>query len=75
MKKVYQKPRLRLMMKMKLRKNVHQSQRTMKKTGQAVKQKKEDASDEDDNDPKSAATAVRNIVPYGLEDFEKVVQM
>ena len=41
----------------------------------ASSEAKEDASDEDDNDPKSVATALRNLVPYGLEDFEKVMQM
>ena len=41
----------------------------------ASSEAKEDANDEDDNDPKSAATALRNLVPYGLEDFEKVMQM
>lgn len=39
----------------------------------ASSEAKEDASDEDDKDPKSAATALRNLVPYGLEDFEKRV--
>ena len=41
----------------------------------ASSEAKEDVSDEDDNDPKSAATTLRNLVPYGLEDFEKMMQM
>ena len=41
----------------------------------ASSEAKEDASDEDENDPKSTAINLRNLVPYGLEDFEKVMQM
>lgn len=39
----------------------------------ASSEAKEDGSDVDDNDPKSVATALRKLAPYGLEDFEKRV--